>query len=364
MKNTSIALLCVTVVVTTGAIPVPSHAQAPKVKVFASGLENPRGLRFSPEGILYVAEAGLGGTLSTTPDQCMQVPFPVGPYTGGYTSRISKFDSHGTRVTVAEGLPSNETNPVSGGFLSGVADLAFIGNRLYAVTAGSGCSHGLLNTVNGVFRVEDNGTLSMIADLSAYQQTHPVANPNPYDFEPDGTWFSMVRAGDAMYAIEPNHGELDKITAMGEISRVSDISASEGHIVPTSVVFHDGDFYFGNLGLFPIVPGSSNVYKLDPRTGEIRIYASGFTTIEGIDFDENDNLYVLESMTNPGFPMPSQAGSGTIVRVNRSGGVDTVLTGLSFPSAMIFGPDGKLYVSNLGYAAPPGVGEIWQIELQ
>jgi len=288
----------------------------------------------------------------------------VGPYTGGYTSRISKFDSHGNRITVAEGIPSNETNPASGGFLSGVADLAFIGNRLFALTAGSGCSHGLLNTVNGVFRVEDNGTLSMIADLSGYQQTHPVENPNPPDFEPDGTWFSMVREGDAMYAIEPNHGELDKITVRGEISRVSDISASEGHIVPTSVAMHDGDFYFGNLGLFPITPGSSNVYKLSSRTGKITVFASGFTTIEGIDFDNDGDLYVLESMTNAGFPMPSEAGSGTIVRVNRRGEKETVLTGLSFPSAMIFGPDDKLYVSNLGYAVPPGVGEILQIDLK
>ncbi len=363
MKNMSIALLCVAVAGSIGAMSSPSHAQAPKVKVFASGLENPRGLRFSPEGVLYVAEAGLGGDLSTTPDQCMQVLPPVGPYTGGFTSRISKFDSHGVRTTVADGLPSNMTNPLSGGFLTGVADLAFIGNRLYALMAGAGCSHGLLNTVNGVFRVEDH-TLSLVANLSAYQQTHPVENPNPPDFEPDGTWFSMVRLGDAMYAIEPNHGELDKITASGDISRVSDISASEGHIVPTSVVFHDGDFYFGNLGLFPITPGSSNVYKLNPRTGKITVFASGFTTIEGIDFDQKGDLYVLESMTNPGLPMPTEAGSGTIVRVNRRGGVETVLTGLSFPSAMIFGPDEKLYVSNLGYAAPPGVGEIWQIELK
>jgi hypothetical protein len=346
-------------------MPSTSHAQAPKVKVYASGLENPRGLRFSPEGVLYVAEAGLGGSLSTTPVQCQQVPFSIGPYTGGYTSRISKFDSQGTRITVAEGIPSSATNPVSGGFLSGVSDLAFIGNRLYALTAGSGCSHGLLNTYNGVFRVEENGTLSQVADLSSYQQTHPVANPDLEDFEPDGTWFSMVRVGDAMYAVEPNHQELDKITASGEISRVADISAYGGTwIGPTSVVYHDGDFYFGTLSPFPIVPGSANVYKLNPRTGEITVFASGFSTVEGIDFDKKGNLYVLESMTNPGFPMPSEAGSGTIVRVNRSGGVNTVLTGLSFPSAMIFGPDGKLYVSNLGYAAPPGVGEIWQIELK
>jgi hypothetical protein len=337
-------------------------AQAP-FSVFASGLENPRGLRFSPEGVLYVAEAGTGGSLSTTPGQCQQVPGPVGPYMGGYTSRISKFDSHRRRITVAEGIPSSETNPGSGGFLSGVSDLAFIDNRLYALTAGSGCSHGLLNTRNGVFRVEGNGTLSEVADLSGYQQTHPVANPNPGDFEPDGTWFSMVRDGDAMYAIEPNHGELDKITVRGEISRVSDISASEGHIVPTSVVMHDGDFYFGNLGLFPIVPGSANVYKLNPRTGKITVFASGFSTIEGIDFDKHNNLYVLESMTAAGFPTPAEAGTGTIVRVKCSGEVKTVLTGLSFPTAMVFGPDGKLYVSNLGFGAPPGAGQILKIEV-
>ena len=331
--------------------------------VFASNLENPRGLAFSPEGVLYVAEAGTGGATSTTSKQCLQVPPPVGPYTAGLTSRVSKIDANGTRTTVVDSLPSDRTNPASGGFLSGAADIAFLGNRLYVLTSGGGCSHGLVNTINGIFRIED-GDLSLVADLSEFQQTHPVANPEPDDFEPDGTWFSMVSHGDAMYAIEPNHGELDKITANGEISRVVDISATQGHIVPTSVVYHQGDFYFGNLSLFPIVPGSANVYRLDPRTGQISVFASGFSTIEGIDFDQHDNLYVLESMTMPGFPTPLQAGSGKIMRVSRSGNVDTVLTGLSFPTAMMFGPDGKLYVSNLGFAVPPGAGEILKVDVK
>jgi glucose/arabinose dehydrogenase len=35
------------------------------VKVFATGLNNPRELKFGPDGYLYVAEGGTGGTNST-----------------------------------------------------------------------------------------------------------------------------------------------------------------------------------------------------------------------------------------------------------------------------------------------------------
>jgi len=33
-----------------------------------------------------------------------------------------------------------------------------------------------------------------VATLSKFQKHNPVANPNPGDFEPDGTWYSMVEA--------------------------------------------------------------------------------------------------------------------------------------------------------------------------
>ena len=35
---------------------------ASQVSVYASGLNNPRGLKFGPDGNLYVAEGGKGGT--------------------------------------------------------------------------------------------------------------------------------------------------------------------------------------------------------------------------------------------------------------------------------------------------------------
>jgi hypothetical protein len=46
------------------------------VSVFASGFNNPRGLKFGPDGNLYVAERGLGGANSTV-GQCAQVVPPV-----------------------------------------------------------------------------------------------------------------------------------------------------------------------------------------------------------------------------------------------------------------------------------------------
>jgi hypothetical protein len=53
-----------------------------QISVFATGLNNPRGLQFGPDGNLCVAEGGLGGSTSTV-GLCQQVPSPVGPYTGG-----------------------------------------------------------------------------------------------------------------------------------------------------------------------------------------------------------------------------------------------------------------------------------------
>ena len=143
---------------------------------------------------------------------CDQVP-GAGPYTGSDTGAEDIQDrSLGYPYNCCRQIPSSATAAAIGSFVSGVADVAFIGHTLYGLLTGAGCSHAVPDYPNGVFRVNKNGTWTFINDLSAFYKSHPVQHPNPDDFEPDGTPYSMISLGDRLFSIEPNHGELDEMS--------------------------------------------------------------------------------------------------------------------------------------------------------
>jgi hypothetical protein len=335
-----------------------SDVQAGTQTVFASGLTNPRGLTFGPDGALYVAEAGTGGT-TTTVGLCQQVPPPGGPDMSGPTGRISRIDASGQVTPVVTGLPSS----LNQGQALGVMDVAFVGPKLYALLD-AGCGHGVPDVPASVIQV-NGSSWSVVANLSAFVHANPVAVIPP-DFEPDGDWYSMVAAGGVLFAVDANGGQLVSIKPnSGKIDRVVDISATQGHIVPSAVVEGHGDFLVGNLETFPAVPGGAKILDIT-RNGRMSVFATGFTTILGLDYDREGRLYVLESFTCPGGPLPCvpapfAAGLGKVVRVSSDGTQDVIATGLTFPTSMRFGPDGALYVSNKGYGLPPGSGEIVRI---
>jgi hypothetical protein len=342
-------------------------AKGPQLSLVASGLNNPRGLTFGPDGNLYVAEGGLGGTHSSALDPCPQAHGDAAPYSGSTNDpvlggRISKVDSHGIVSTVVDKLPSSQTSATLGGLVSGVSSVAFLGDSLYGLLAGAGCSHGVPTVPNGVFRVGPGNSWTLIANLSAFQMANPVVNPDDEDFEPDGTWYSMTAADGALYPMDSNHGELDRVTAAGAISRVVDISAKVGHVVPTAIIpaEPEGQFFISNLGGFGPPDGTTpneTVWKLNGT--RLRVRNTGLEQVLGLASTKR-GLFALESSSTPGGPTP---GTGTIVRVGGDGQLDTVISGLVFPTGMTAGPDGALYVSEQGFGFGAGMGRIVRVTL-
>jgi hypothetical protein len=96
-------------------------------------------------------------------------------------------------------------------------------------------------------------------------------------------------------------------------------------------------------------------------SGTVVPVTTGLTTVTGVAFDNRGRMYVLENSVNSGFPTP---GNGTIVRITGSRR-DVIASGLALPTAMTFGPDGALYVSNWGFGPPPsllnGPGQVLRI---
>jgi hypothetical protein len=349
--------------------PVPAGAT-----LLAQGIFGPRGLKLGPDGDLYVALSGSGGSHSTAA-VCPQLQVATavgGPYTNGDTASIIKVDKRGKVSTVASGFPSALSQRPD---VMGVADVAFLDGQLYALVSGGGCSHGA-STPNMVAKVDaESGHWTMLANMSAAVMAHPVA-VTPPDFEADGVFYNLIAARGKLFAVESNHGQIWSITRRGDVEMVTDVSKAEGHIVPTSTVESDGGLLVSNLGRFPITLDSSVVLTLRPGCADWLGYplrdcgpgtlnvtnsaSPGLTTVVAMDWGPDGELYLLElSEPNPKteeppfFPNP---GDGKVVRIRR-GVAEDVITGLSVPTGMTFGPDGALYISNWGAADAP-IGQI------
>ena len=364
----------------------PSTAAGVSVTVVASGLHDPRGLAIGPGNQIYVAEAGttVGPFVPPPPPPHNEPPtrtrcemyWPVGPKLPGHTGGVSRIDRHGGVHVVTDGMPSSAANRLIGGDRFGPAAVGFRGQRLYVMESGGGCAEGHPSEPNGLYQVFSDGSYVPRIDLSAYLRSNDNSkSPLDEDFEPDGTWYNLLRAFGAFYALEPNQGVLLRLDDDGSASLFFDVLGAvaelegDGDQTWTALTRHGSVFYVGSLGRIDL-DFDAAIYRINRDGTQIERVASGLHGVVGVAFDRSDRMYVLETTASGVFPPLADPTVGRLVRVERNGSLTPLVTGLTFPTALMAGRDGAFYVSNCGYHCDDettgeslGVGQILRISI-
>jgi len=338
------------------------HAQS-GWQVIASGLSNPRGLNFAPNGSLYVAEAGSGGNgACVTSGDGQRVCYG----TTGAITKITNPSTNPVQQRIVTGLPS--LAPEGGSGATGPHDIDFQGAGNGWVTIGFGgnpANRSQLGAAGAQFgrlvRIQPNGKVRYEADLAAYE-----AAANPDQQAPDSNAYGVLAApGNVVYA-DAGGNAVNQVAANGKISTlavfpnriVQNPFAPPGvtvpmQAVPTTVVRGpDGAYYVGQLTGFPFPVGGARVYRVPADGGTPQVYADGFTNIIDIAFGPDGSLYVLEIFANG---LLSNDPQGALIRVAPDGTKTTVASaGLITPGGVAIGPDGAIYVTNQSVSATTG----------
>ena len=336
-------------------------AGGPTVTTYATGLTNPRGLVFGPDGKLYVAEAGVGGG-QTPADIDPGCPVNVNiysPYTAGYSGRVTRVLADGTTETVADNLPSM-TDFYGGSY--GPTDVAFVGGTLYVLIEMGGCSHALPEHLPAILRVNPDGSTDSVANLNAWLARNPPnfikdTNPETTDLEPDGVFHSMFAAGRYLYVVETNRGMVLRVDPRkGVIERVYDMSIDNAEHNPIVMTRRGNDYFVGTFGEDG---GPAELAKFDKDFSGYSLPFQSLHPIVGLAWHGN-RLYGVEIFT---YDNPWQPESANLVAFDpKTGERRELLTGFaSFPNGLVQGPDGALYTSNWGISYAPGDGGVLRI---
>ncbi len=359
------ALVAIGALGIAGVLPVA--AQPPGWTIVADGLAGPRGLTLGPDGTLYVAISGTGGS------ECFDHPV-FGKACVGTSSGIVAIGTDGTIVPLVSGLPSvafgdEAKNP------TGVSHLFLGPDGAFIATVGLGGEpeyrDGLpvvgKELMGTVIRVVPGEAPVVIADLAAAEAaTNPdqgdptsTIDSNAYGvaLAPDGSIWAADAGGNTIYAIDAS-GTLSVVAVLHATmvpaptapGASPDPAASPVLIpmqsVPTGIAAGpDGAAYVTQLTGAPFPLGGAAVWRIVPGE-EPTVYASGFTNVVDLAFDADGSLLVLEYATNR---IPSGDLTGGLWRVPAGGGtpVQIASEGLTAPGGIEVAPDGTIYVSTL-----------------
>lgn len=350
--------------------PLAALADIGDARTIASGLSNPRGIAFAPNGALYVAENGRGG-----PGPCIlspvQPPPPAPPALRCYgeTGAISRILPHGGVKRVVTGLPSLVLD--NGTAEGGPGRLSFHGMTAYVTMTLGGDPTVVRPAVGGkgelfgkLLRVAPSGQYHAVADVAAHE-----ANLNPAGGAVDSNPYGVLAQPGRRVVADAGANALIEALANGRTRTLALPPALTGgrEAVPTSVAEGpDGALYVGLLTGFPFNQGTASVLRIASDGSTMETFATGLTAVVDVAFDAGGALYVLETASGhpgpfpPGPPMPG-LGSGRLKRQCPGETPELLLDGLTFPGGVAIGPDGDAYITNFGTSAT--LGEVLRLPL-
>jgi hypothetical protein len=359
----------------------PAAAATTSVDVVASGLDSPRHLAFGSRGDLFVAEAGRGGS-----GPCFFGG--EGPACMGATGAVTKVDRWGRQSRIAKELASYANTP---GDMNAIgphgitvlgADRVFVTNGGPTEpkdASGSPISRDTLAAQNPVadlfgrlLRIKHREQIREVADLWAFERDvnpdavvgNPAIDSNPVDVLFDRGRFVVADAGGNAIDVVDHRGHVSNLAVFANRPVPNPFGGPDVQMqaVPTSVVVGpDRQYYVSQLTGFPFPPGGANVYRVNPRTGAVTVFASGFTNIMDLAFGRDGTLYVLE-IDHDG--LLGGSADGGLFAVSPKGTKRQIVLApgeLTMPGGIAVGRDG-LYVTNK--AGSPGDGEVLRIRVR
>ena len=289
------------------------------------------GSTIGPDGALYVTDGSSGSVL-----------------------RIDR--RNGGVTTYATGLPTKAFSNDIGG----PVDVAFVGRTAYVlVTLVSGEITGVgpfgdPNDKNGLYRIERDGSFTVVADIGTWSIENP---PDPAFFVDTGVQYAMETYRGGFLVTDGHHNRVLRVDRNGSIIEV----ATFENQVPTGLEVTAGRVFITQAGPIPHEPEDGKVLALR-RGSDPREIASGASMLIDVERGPHGKLYALSQgqWDGVGEGSPASPNTGRLVVVERDGDLRPVVDRhgrelvLDRPTAMEF-------VGHTGYVVSV-VGDVYRID--
>ena len=279
--------------------------------------------------------------------------------TDGMAGAVLRIDRRSGRVTpYAEGLPPKAFPEAD---IGGAIDVAFLGRTAYVlVTFVSGNLFGEPfgdpEAKNGLYRIERDGSNTLVADLGQWSVDHP---PEPAFFVDTGVHFALETYGGGFLVTDGHHNRVLGVSRNGSIREV----ATFENVVPTGLEAgtFPGNVFVTQMGPIPHEPEDGKVVALRVFS-EPREVASGARMLIDVEWGPHRRLYVVSQGQWDGTGEGSRAkpNTGRLLVVGHHGDLTPVVDG-DGKELVLDRPTSVEFVGNTGYVVSV-TGDVYRVD--